>query len=132
MQFLNNAYGIAFILILMVFWQRLLVIPQARHLNKQISEIKKTGPVSSIGLSKHWYGNQIYILITERDGTIIQGYKVKGKSVFADFEKDTQLKAATYVEILETLHAKKKRNGAEQALWMAAMYLEKGLKDQEV
>lgn len=123
----NNIFGLVLVLLAMVIVNKLMAIPQAKKMSKQLMDLKKTGPVSSVGLARRWFGNRAYILITELNGDIISGYCTSGILVFSGFKKDTSLKERHYSEIIRNLSTKKKLSCTEQAKQMAAKYLEQGL-----
>lgn len=124
----NNVYGLAIVLLVMVVVNKLMAIPQTRKLNKQLFEIKKTGPISSVGLAKHWTGSYAYVLITDLEGNIMSGHSTSGVTVFSGFKKDKGLKETHYSQIIETLSSRKKLKKKERAKLMAAKFIEEGLR----
>lgn len=122
----ENMYGIALILMGMIVVHKLMAFPQIRRLNRQLAEIKKSGPVSSVGLCKSWKGNKAYVLITDLDGKILSGYCTEGTTVFAGFKPDKTLEAVHYSDLLKKLNQKEKLSRVESAQKMAAEYLEEG------
>lgn len=114
----------------MAIVSKLMALPQIHKLNKQLMEIKRSGPVSSVGMARHWRGNRAYVLVTDLQGNIVCGYQTSGNSVFSGFREDRELKETNYLEIIENLSQKKKLTRLEQAKQMAAEYLEDGLKQQ--
>lgn len=130
-MFGENLFGVALLLLGFVIVNRLMALPQIRRLNKQLADLKKSGPVSSVGLARHWSGNRAYVLITDLDGNVINGYQTSGNSVFAGFSEDKKLTERHYTEILQNLEQKKKLTRVEQAKQMAAKYLQDGLQNAE-
>lgn len=129
--FMNgNLFGVVLFFLVMVVVSKLMALPQIRRLNKQLLEIRKLGPVSSVGLARHWKGNRAYVLVTDKEGNILCGYKTSGNFVFSGFKEDLDLGEKNYREIIENLQYKKKRTQFEKAKYMAAEYLEKGLEEQ--
>ncbi len=124
----NNVYGLAIVLLVMVVVNKLMAIPQTRKLNKQLFELKKTGPISSVGLAKHWTGSHAYVLITDMSGNILSGHSTSGITVFSGFKKDKGLIEKHYSQIIENLSQKKKLNKKLQAKLMAANFIEEGLR----
>lgn len=124
----SDIFGLVLILLIMIIANKLMAIPQAKKLSKQIIDLKKTGPVSSVGLARRWYGNRAYVLITEIDGEIIEGYCTSGAMVFSGFKKDTKLSEKHYSEIITNLSNKGKLSCVDQAKLQAAKFLEDGLK----
>lgn len=124
----NNVYGLAIVLLVMVVVNKLMAIPQTRRLNKQLFDLKKTGPVSSVGLAKHWTGSHAYVLITDLEGNILSGHSTSGITVFSGFKKDKKLTETHYSQIIEALSSKKKLKKKEQAMLMAAKFIEEGLR----
>ena len=127
----NQLFGVDLLLLGMIVVNKLMAIPHIRRLNRQLQELKKSGPVSSVGLARHWLGNRAYVLITDLDGTILHGYQTSGNTVFSGFQEDTHLTERHYSEILQNLAGKKKLTRLEQAKQMAARYLEEGLQKAE-
>lgn len=127
----DHIFGIVILFFVLVVANKLLALPQIYKLNKQLLELKKSGPVSSVGLARHWAGNKAYVLITEKDGTIIKGYKMGGITVRAKFVQDNSLTETNYQEILENLSKKEKLNNQDKAKLMAAQYLLDGFKRLE-
>ena len=127
---MDQLQGIALLLLGMIVVHRLMALPQMRRLNRQLAALKKTGPVASVGLAKHWLGNRAYLLITDEEGHILGGYYTGGNTVFAAFVPDKNLTETHYGQILDDLHQKQKLKRVEQAKRMAAEYLEKGLTER--
>jgi len=114
----NNVYGLAIVLLAMVVVNKLMAIPQTRRLNKQLFELKKTGPISSVGLAKHWTGSHAYVLITDMEGNILSGHCTSGITVFSGFKKDKKLNEVHYSQIVESLSSKKKlKKKSRQSSW---------------
>ena len=126
----GNLFGVVLLFLAMAAVSRLMALPQIHRLNKQLAEIKKSGPVSSVGLARHWRGNRAYVLVTDKEGTIMCGYQTGGNTVFSGFQEDPDLKERNYREIMDNLSKKKKLTRLEQAKQMAAEYLEIGLSEQ--
>ncbi len=126
----RDLYGLVLVFLGMIVVHRLMALPQIRRLNRQLAELKKSGPVSSVGLSKSWLGNRAYVLITTKEGRILSGYQTSGNTVFASFRPDTALTETHYSQILESLGKKKKLSRLERAKQMAAQYLSAGLQEQ--
>lgn len=132
---MNNfgSYGIfALIVLLLIFLNRMLGVPQQVRLSKDLIELKKRGPVSSVGVAKSFAaGMRIAVLITDEAGNIKEAYKVKGKSVFAGYELDSDFPYATCYQASSQLSAKEKLSLQEEAYLSAANYLVKGQKASE-
>lgn len=128
----DNTLGIVILFFVLIVGNKLLALPQIYKLNKQLLELKKTGPISSVGLYRHWSGNKAYILITEKDGTIIQGYRMGGITIFAKFVEDKELTEKKCQAILDGLSKKEKLSHQEKAKQMAAQYLVNGLNEMTV
>ena len=126
----GNLFGVVLLFLAMAIVSKLMALPQIHKLNKQLMEIKRSGPVSSVGMARHWRGNRAYVLVTDLQGNIVCGYQTSGNSVFSGFREDRELKETNYLEIIENLSQKKKLTRLEQAKQMAAAYLEDGLKQQ--
>ena len=126
----GNLFGVVLLFLAMAIVSKLMALPQIHKLNKQLMEIKRSGPVSSVGMARHWRGNRAYVLVTDLQGNIVCGYQPSGNSVFSGFREDRELKETNYLEIIENLSQKKKLTRLEQAKQMAAEYLEDGLKQQ--
>lgn len=126
----GNLFGVVLLFLAMVVVSKLMALPQIRRLNKQLVEIRKSGPVSSVGLARHWRGNRAYVLVTDEEGNIMCGYQTGGNTVFSGFQKDPDLRENNYKEIMDNLSKKKKLTRLEQAKQMAAEYLEDGLSVQ--
>ena len=126
----GNLFGVVLLFLAMAIVSKLMALPQIHILNKQLMEIKRSGPVSSVGMARHWRGNRAYVLVTDLQGNIVCGYQTSGNSVFSGFREDRELKETNYLEIIENLSQKKKLTRLEQAKQMAAEYLEDGLKQQ--
>ena len=126
----GNLFGVVLLFLAMAIVSKLMALPQIHKLNKQLMEIKRSGPVSSVGMARHWRGNRAYVLVTDLQGNIVCGYQTSGNSVFSGFREDRELKETNYLEIIENLSQKKKLTRLEQAKQMAAEYLEVGLKQQ--
>ena len=126
----GNLFGVVLLFLAMAIVSKLMALPQIHKLNKQLMEIKRSGPVSSGGMARHWRGNRAYVLVTDLQGNIVCGYQTSGNSVFSGFREDRELKETNYLEIIENLSQKKKLTRLEQAKQMAAEYLEDGLKQQ--
>ena len=126
----GNLFGVVLLFLAMAIVSKLMALPQIHKLNKQLMEIKRSGPVSSVGMARHWRGNRAYVLVTDLQGNILCGYQTSGNSVFSGFREDRELKETNYLEIIENLSQKKKLTRLEQAKQMAAEYLEDGLKQQ--
>ena len=126
----GNLFGVVLLFLAMAIVSKLMALPQIHKLNKQLMEIKRSGPVSSVGMARHWRGNRAYVLVTDLQGNIVCGYQTSGNSVFSGFREDRDLKETNYLEIIENLSQKKKLTRLEQAKQMAAEYLEDGLKQQ--
>lgn len=126
----GNLFGVVLLFLAMAIVSKLMALPQIHKLNKQLMEIKRSGPVSSVGMARHWWGNRAYVLVTDLQGNIVCGYQTSGNSVFSGFREDRELKETNYLEIIENLSQKKKLTRLEQAKQMAAEYLEDGLKQQ--
>lgn len=126
----GNLFGVVLLFLAMASVSKLMALPQIHKLNKQLMEIKRSGPVSSVGMARHWRGNRAYVLVTDLQGNIVCGYQTSGNSVFSGFREDRELKETNYLEIIENLSQKKKLTRLEQAKQMAAEYLEDGLKQQ--
>ena len=126
----GNLFGVVLLFLAMAIVSKLMALPQIHKLNKQLMEIKRSGPVSSVGVARHWRGNRAYVLVTDLQGNIVCGYQTSGNSVFSGFREDRELKETNYLEIIENLSQKKKLTRLEQAKQMAAEYLEDGLKQQ--
>ena len=127
----NNLFGVVLLFLAMAVVSRLMALPQIHRLNKQLVMIRKSGPVSSVGLARHWKGNRAYVLVTDEEGNIICGYKTSGNFVFSGFREDHELRERNYREIIEDLGKKKKLSQLEKAKCMAAEYLEDGFKKQK-
>lgn len=128
-----GTYGIlALIVLLLIFLNRMLGVPQQVRLTKDLTELKKRGPVSSVGVAKSFTaGMRIAVLITDKAGNIQEAYKVKGKSVFAGYEQDADFPYTTCYQAKEELGAKEKLSVQEEAYLSAATYLVNGLKVSE-
>lgn len=128
-----NLVGVTVILLLGIAANKLIALPQLNRIHKQLLAIKKSAPISSVGLQKHWMGARAYVLLAEKDGTIRRGYKLDGNTVFSKFEEDLELKAKTAQELLNTLKRKRKLSRLELAQKMAANFLNNrsALADQE-
>ena len=126
----GNLFGVVLLFLAMAIVSKLMALPQIHKLNKQLMEIKRSGPVSSVGMARHWRGDRAYVLVTDLQGNIVCGYQTSGNSVFSGFREDRELKETNYLEIIENLSQKKKLTRLEQAKQMAAEYLEDGLKQQ--
>lgn len=126
----GNLFGVVLLFLAMAIVSKLMALPQIHKMNKQLMEIKRSGPVSSVGMARHWRGNRAYVLVTDLQGNIVCGYQTSGNSVFSGFREDRELKETNYLEIIENLSQKKKLTRLEQAKQMAAEYLEDGLKKQ--
>ena len=126
----GNLFGVVLLFLAMAIVSKLMALPQIHKLNKQLMEIKRSGPVSSVGMARHWRGNRAYVLVTDLQGNIVCGYQTSGNSVFSGFREYRELKETNYLEIIENLSQKKKLTRLEQAKQMAAEYLEDGLKQQ--
>lgn len=126
----GNLFGVVLLFLAMAIVSKMMALPQIHKLNKQLMEIKRSGPVSSVGMARHWRGNRAYVLVTDLQGNIVCGYQTSGNSVFSGFREDRELKETNYLEIIENLSQKKKLTRLEQAKQMAAEYLEDGLKQQ--
>lgn len=126
----GNLFGVVLLFLAMAIVSKLMALPQIHKLNKQLMEIKRSGPVSSVGMARHWRGNRAYVLVTDLQGNIVCGYQTSGNSVFSGIREDRELKETNYLEIIENLSQKKKLTRLEQAKQMAAEYLEDGLKQQ--
>lgn len=126
----GNLFGVVVLFLAMAVVSKLMALPQIHRLNKQLVEIRKSGPVSSVGLARHWRGNRAYVLVTDKEGNIMCGYQTGGNTVFSGFQKDHDLKESNYREIMDNLSRKKKLTRLEQAKQMAAEYLENGLCEQ--
>ena len=126
----GNLFGVVLLFLAMAIVSKLMALPQIHKLNKQLMEIKRSGPVSSVGMARHWRGNRAYVLVTDLQGNIVCGYQTSGNSVFSGFREDRELKETNYLEIIENLSQKKKLTRLEQAKQIAAEYLEDGLKQQ--
>lgn len=126
----GNLFGVVLLFLAMVVVSKLMALPQIRRLNKQLVEIRKSGPVSSVGLARHWRGNRAYVLVTDEEGNIMCGYQTGGNTVFSGFQEDPDLRENNYKEIMDNLSKKKKLTRLEQAKQMAAEYLEDGLSVQ--
>lgn len=126
----GNLFGVVLLFLAMAIVSKLMALPQIHKLNKQLMEIKRSGPVSSVGMARHWRGNRAYVLVTDLQGNIVCGYQTSGNSVFSGFREDRELIETNYLEIIENLSQKKKLTRLEQAKQMAAEYLEDGLKQQ--
>ncbi|MBP3199397.1 MAG: hypothetical protein J6N21_20700 [Butyrivibrio sp.] len=128
---MNNigSYAVlAIIALLLIFLNRMLGVPQQIRLSKDLAELKKRGPVSSVGVAKSFTsGMRIAVLITDREGNILEAYNVKGRSVFAGYELDSDFPYKTCYEVKEELEAKENLSFQEQAYLEAAKYLVKGL-----
>ena len=126
----GNLFGVVLLFLAMAIVSKLMALPQIHKLNKQLMEIKRSGPVSSVGMARHWRGDRAYVLGTDLQGNIVCGFQTSGNSVFSGFREDRELKETNYLEIIENLSQKKKLTRLEQAKQMAAEYLEDGLKQQ--
>ena len=126
----GNLFGVVLLFLAMAIVSKLMALPKIHKLNKQLMEIKRSGPVSSVGMARNWRGNRAYVLVTDLQGNIVCGYQTSGNSVFSGFREDRELKETNYLEIIENLSQKKKLTRLEQAKQMAAEYLEDGLKQQ--
>lgn len=127
----GNLFGVVLLFLAMAVVNKLMALPQIHRLNKQLAEIRKSGPVSSVGLARHWRGNRAYVLVTDKEGNIMCGYQTGGNTVFSGFQRDPDLRESNYKEIMDNLSKKKKLTRLEQAKQMAAEYLENGLCEQE-
>ena len=63
-------YGsLALLLLLMVLLSRIFAVSQQMRLNKDLTKLKKRGPVSSVGLAKSTFGGaRIAVFIAEKTG----------------------------------------------------------------
>lgn len=124
-----GTYGaLAVIFVFLLFLNRLLVVPQQLRLNKNLTELKKRGPVSSVGTAKSFIGGmRIAVLITDTAGTIQEAYRVKGQTIFSGYELDTKFPYTDCYQAKEALSGKEKLSLQEQAYLSAATYLVNGL-----
>mgnify|MGYP000986772880 CR=1 FL=1 len=118
-----DVIGIAVILLIVVALNKLVAIPHMNSLSKQLSEIKKSAPVSSVGVQKHWMGARAYVLLADKDGVILRGYKLDGNTSFAKFTEDKDLCEKTAKELLDRLAKNPNPSRLERAQKMAAEYL---------
>ena len=54
----GNLFGVVLLFLAMAIVSKLMALPQIHKLNKQLMEIKRSGPVSSVGMARHWRGNR--------------------------------------------------------------------------
>ena len=64
----GNLFGVVLLFLAMAIVSKLMALPQIHKLNKQLMEIKRSGPVSSVGMARHWRGNRAYVLVTDLQG----------------------------------------------------------------
>lgn len=132
MSDLGSLGSVAIIAIIAVFLNRLLGIPQQIRLNKKLTELKRRGPVSSVGISKSFFaGMRIAVLISDKSGNILEAYRVRGKTVFSSYELDKDFPYTSCYDIQEHLGNKKKLTEQEKAYLSAAGYLVSGLHNLE-
>ena len=74
----GNLFGVVLLFLAMAIVSKLMALPQIHKLNKQLMEIKRSGPVSSVGMARHWRGNRAYVLVTDLQGNIVCGYQTSG------------------------------------------------------
>lgn len=124
-----GVYGaLGVIAIFLIFLNRMLAVPQQLRLSKDLVELKRRGPVSSVGVAKSFLeGMRIAVLITDKSGVIQEAYRIKGHTVFAGYELDTNFPYSDCYQVKETLSKKEKLSLQEQAYLSAAKYLVDGL-----
>lgn len=118
-----------FLLLIILIINRLILIIQARKLNKELNIIKKQGPISGIGVSKSWKGSKVYVLVTTKDGEIIEAYKINGVTIFAKFVRDHSISETNYRQIIFNLRNKTKLTLQEKAKLAAANFIKEGLEE---
>ena len=92
----GNLFGVVLLFLAMAIVSKLMALPQIHKLNKQLMEIKRSGPVSSVGMARHWRGNRAYVLVTDLQGNIVCGYQTSGNSgCFPDSGKTGNSKKPT-------------------------------------
>ena len=126
-------YGsLALLLFLMVLLSRIFAVSQQMRLNKDLTKLKKRGPVSSVGLAKSTLGGaRIAVFIAEKSGEILEAYYVGGRSVLAGYKLDENFPYKSCWEAKEALEQKKKLKLQEQAYLSAAKFLCDGLTERE-
>ena len=109
-----------FLLLIILIINRLILIIQARKLNKELNIIKKQGPISGIG---------VYVWVTTKDGEIIESYKINGVTIFAKFVRDHSISETNYRQIIFNLRNKTKLTLQEKAKLAAANFIKEGLEE---
>ena len=128
---LQKYAGLAIVLILLLFLNRMLGVPQQIRLNKDLVELKRRGPVCSVGMAKSLAGLRIAVLIANKDGNILEAYKVKGISVFSGYRLDPGFKYSSCYEAKASLDNNKHLKLQDKAYLSAATYMVNGLSSQE-
>ena len=118
---------LAIALILMIFLARMLAVPQQIRLNKELVQLKVRGPASSVAIAKSLAGVRVAVLIAEKDGTILEAYRVKGWSIASGYALDAGFHYRDCYEAKRVLESKGKLTTQERAYLSAADYLVKGL-----
>ena len=119
--------GIALALLFAVVLHQLMAIPQAMRLRKELAEIKKSGPATSVGMAKSWKGKRYYALVADLDGNVLGGYSTGGATVFGGFNLDKGLRKVPVRKLIESIEEIDQPSLLEQAQLMAARQLEDGL-----
>ena len=63
----QELFIVAAAFIFMIFLNRMLAVPQQIRLNKELIQLKKRGPVSSVAMEKSITGTRIAVLIADKD-----------------------------------------------------------------
>lgn len=122
---------VAVAFILMVLLNRIFAVPQQIRLNKELTALKKRGPVSSVGLAKSLMGARIAVLICDKSGQITEAYRVSGRSIAGGYRLDRSFPYTNCFEAKNALEQKKKLSVQERAYLSAATYLVEGLSGQD-
>lgn len=91
----GNLFGVVLLFLAMAIVSKLMALPQIHKLNKQLMEIKRSGPVSSVGMARHWRGNRAYVLVTDLQGNIVCGIRQAAIRCFPDSGKTGNSKKPT-------------------------------------
>lgn len=81
----NNLFGVVLLFLAMAVVSRLMALPQIHRLNKQLVKIRKSGPVSSVGLAVTGRGTALMYWLPMRKGILSAVIRQAGILCFQDF-----------------------------------------------
>ncbi|RKL61393.1 hypothetical protein DXT63_17015 [Thermoanaerobacteraceae bacterium SP2] len=82
-----------------ILCQKLFVIPQMNSITNHIRKISTNG-ICGYGVGRNRLGfRKYYLIITDKDGNIINAEKMEGWSIFARFKPDKKIKEKNIFEI---------------------------------